>query len=138
MAPRSLLHLLTAIAAAALFTKTAEAAVYQAPDLRNPLEGRIQALREGSGQALFNPNTSSAPSDINPAGDTQISWWGNGGGRGWGNGGFRRAWGNGGGDGSWRINSGGWGNGGGWINGGGWPNGGGWGNGGGSGGFLNW
>ena len=89
MAPRSLLHLFAAIAAAAVFTETAQAGVYRAPDLRNPLEGRIQALRQGSGESLFDSTTSRAASNgATPDGDTRISWWANGGGRGWGNGGF--------------------------------------------------
>ncbi|NDF62440.1 MAG: rSAM-associated Gly-rich repeat protein, partial [Synechococcaceae bacterium WBB_3_034] len=53
MAPRSLLHLLTAVAAASVFTNTAQAGVYRSPDPSNPLEGRIQALREGSWQPLL-------------------------------------------------------------------------------------
>lgn len=126
MAPRTLLHLLTAIAAATLFTEAASAGVYQAPDRANPLESRIQALRQGDWQPLLD-----GPDRPGQAGDTRISWWANGGGRGWGNGGWRRDWGNGGGWGN-----GGWGNGG-WGNAIGWPNGAGWGNGA-TGGFINW
>jgi len=124
---RSLLQLLTLTAAAAVFTETAQAAVYQAPDLSRPLEGRIQALRQGAWQPLLQGNPSADDSQGPVA-----RYWGNGGGRAWGNGG-----------GGWR--NGGWGNGGryyGWGNGIGWPNGG-WGNGGGwgnalPGGFINW
>jgi rSAM-associated Gly-rich repeat protein len=124
MAPRSLLQLLTLTAAAAVFTDTAQAAVYQAPDLSNPLESRIQALRDGAWQPQLNTTSS----------DQLIArYWGNGGGRAWGNGG------------GWR-NGGGWGNGGRYYGGGinvnlGWPNGGwgngGWGNGA-AGSFINW
>ena len=124
MASRSLLQLLTLTAAAAVFTETAQAAVYQAPDLSNPLESRIQALRDGAWQPQLNA----------AAGDQLIArYWGNGGGRGWGNGG------------GWR-NGGGWGNGARYYGGGvnvnlGWPNGG-WGNGGWGnvlpGSFINW
>lgn len=133
MAPRSLLQLLTAITAATVFTETAQAAVYREPDLNNPLEGRIQALREGSWQPLLKADRlSTGGAGVDP--EALARYWGNGGGRAWGNGGGR-AWGNGGG----------WGNGGryyGWGNGIGWPNGG-WGNGGGwgnliPGGFVNW
>jgi rSAM-associated Gly-rich repeat protein len=120
MAPRSLLQLLTAVTAAAVFTETAQAAVYQAPDLSNPLEGRIQALRDGKWQPLLNANTGSADTTL------QARYWGNGGGRGWGNGGWR---------------NGGWGYGGGINVNLGWPNGG-WGNGGWGnvlpGSFVNW
>ena len=124
MAPRSLLQLLTLTAAAAVFTETAQAAVYQAPDLSNPLESRIQALRDGAWQ----PQLSTAGN-----GELLARYWGNGGGRGWGNGG------------GWR-NGGGWGNGARYYGGGvdvnlGWPNGG-WGNGGWGnvlpGSFINW
>ena len=92
MAPRSLLQLLTITAAAAVFTETAQAAVYQAPDLNNPLESRIQALRDGVWQPQLNQEQ----------GEQIARYWGNGGGRAWGNGG------------GWR-NGGGWGNGG-WGN----------------------
>ena len=78
MAPRSLLQLLTLTAAAAVFTETAQAAVFQAPDLSNPLESRIQALRDGAWQ----PQLSSGN------GELVARYWGNGGGRGWGNGGW--------------------------------------------------
>jgi rSAM-associated Gly-rich repeat protein len=124
MAPRSLLQLLTLTAAAAVFTETAQATVFQAPDLSNPLESRIQALRDGAWQ----PQLSSG------SGDLLARYWGNGGGRGWGNGG------------GWRGGGGGWGNGGRYYGGGvdvnlGWPNGG-WGNGGWAnvlpGSFVNW
>ena len=122
MAPRSLLQLLTLTAAAAVFTETAQAAVYEAPNLSNQLESRIQALRDGAWQ----PQLSAGH------GELLARYWGNGGGRAWGNGG-------------------GWGNGGRYYGGGvdvnlGWPNGG-WGNGGwGNGGwgnvlpgsFINW
>jgi rSAM-associated Gly-rich repeat protein len=122
MAPRSLLQLLTLTAAAAVFTETAQAAVYQAPDLSNPLESRIQALRDGAWQ----PQLNTAPSE-----QLIARYWGNGGGHNWGNGG------------GWR--NGGWGNGGRYYGGGVnvnlWPNGG-WGNGGWGnvlpGSFLNW
>jgi rSAM-associated Gly-rich repeat protein len=123
MAPRSLLQLLTLTAAAAVFTETAQAAVYQAPDLSNPLESRIQALRDGS----WKPQLSQGH------GELLARYWGNGGGRAWGNGG------------GWR-NGGGWGNGARYYGGGinvnlGWPNGGwgngGWGNGP-AGSFINW
>jgi len=126
MAPRSLLQLLTALTAAAVFTETAQAAVYQSPDLSNPLEGRIQALREGQWQPLLKAEQASGE------GSLVARYWGNGGGRGWGNGG------------GWR--NGGWGNGGRYYGGGihvnlGWPNGG-WGNGGWGnvlpGSFINW
>jgi rSAM-associated Gly-rich repeat protein len=124
MAPRSLLQLLTLTTAAAVFTETAQAAVlYQPPDLNNPLESRIQALREGQWQPQLNSGD----------GELQARYWGNGGGRAWGNGG------------GWR--NGGWGNGGRYYGGGGinvnlgWPNGG-WGNGGWGnvlpGSFINW
>ena len=128
MAPRTLLHLLTAIAAASVFTDSAQAGVFHAPDRSNPLESRIQAVRNGSWQPLLNANKL----QTTPEGDTTISWWANGGGRGWGNGGWRRDWGNGGGWGN-----GGWGTGGGWGNGVGIPYGAGWGNGA-TGGFVNW
>ena len=116
MAPRSLLQLLTAVTAATVFTETAQAAVYQAPDLSNPLENRIQALREGQWQPLLNADQAAGGDD-----SLLARYWGNGGGRGWGNGG------------GWR-NGGGWGNGARYYGGGinvnlGWPNGG-WGNGG--------
>ena len=88
MAPRSLLHLLTAIAAASVLTEAAHAGVYRAPDTTNPLESRIQAVRQGSWQPLLNAEKASQAN-----GEQQISWWANGGGRGWGNGG----WPNGGG-----------------------------------------
>jgi rSAM-associated Gly-rich repeat protein len=122
MAPRSLLQLLTLTAAAAVFTETAQAAVFQAPDLNNPLESRIQALRDGAWQPELSSNN----------GELVARYWGNGGGRAWGNGG------------GWR--GGGWGNGGRYYGGGvnvnlGWPNGG-WGNGGWAnvlpGSFVNW
>ncbi|MBV2350255.1 rSAM-associated Gly-rich repeat protein [Synechococcus sp. HK05] len=116
MAPRSLLQLLTLTAAAAVFTETAQAAVYQAPDLSNPLENRIQALRDGAWQPQLNAA---------PGGQLIARYWGNGGGHNWGNGGR---------GGGWRNGGGGWGNGGRYYGGGvnvnlGWPNGG-WGNGG--------
>ena len=126
MAPRSLLQLFTVVTAAAVFTETAQASVFQNPDRNNPLEGRIQALREGQWQPLLNADQPSSE------GDLVARYWGNGGGRGWGNGG------------GWR--GGGWGNGGRYYGGGvnvnlGWPNGG-WGNGGWGnvlpGSFLNW
>ena len=115
MAPRSLLQLLTITAAAAVFTETAQAAVYQAPDLSNPLESRIQALRDGAWQPQL--------SAVN--GELVARYWGNGGGHNWGNagrGGGSR-WGNGGryygGGGGVNVNlgwpNGGWGNGG-WGN----------------------
>ena len=127
---RSLLQLFIVLSAAALFTETAQAAVYQSPDLSNPLEGRIKALREGKWQPLLTIEKAS-----NLEGQSIASYWGNGGGgRAWGNGGGGRAWGNGGG----------WGNGGSYYGGGmniGWPNGG-WGNGGWGNGipgtFINW
>ena len=123
MAPRSLLQLLTLTAAAAVFTETAQAAVYQAPDLSNPLESRIQALRDGAWQ----PQLSAANGELLPR------YWVNGGDRARGNGG------------GW-INGGDWANGGAYYGGGvdvnlGWPNGG-WGNGGWGnvlpGSFINW
>ena len=122
MAPRSLLQLLTLTAAATVFTETAQAAVFQAPDLSNPLETRIQALRDGAWQPQLRSSN----------GELLARYWGNGGGRAWGNGG------------GWR--GGGWGNGGRYYGGGGdvnlgWPNGG-WGNGGWAnvlpGSFVNW
>ena len=81
MAPRSLLQLLTLTAAAAVFTETAQAAVYQAPDLSNPLESRIQALRDGAWQPQLNQEQ----------GEQIARYWGNGGGRAWGNGGDRKS-----------------------------------------------
>ena len=124
MAPRSLLQLLTLTAAATVFTESAQAAVYQAPDLSNPLESRIQALRDGAWQPQLSAGN----------GELVARYWGNGGGHNWGNGGGFR-------------NGGGWGNGGRYYGGGGinvnlgWPNGG-WGNGGWGnvlpGSFVNW
>ena len=118
---RSLLQLFIVLSAAAVFTETAQAAVYQSPDLSNPLEGRIKALREGKWQPLLTIEKAS-----NLEGQSIARYWGNGGGG--------RAWGNGGG----------WGNGGSYYGGGmniGWPNGG-WGNGGWGNGipgtFINW
>ena len=132
MAPRSLLQLFTVVTAAAVFTETAKAAVYASPDLSNPLESRIQALRNGDWQPLLK----AASQGEGPTPQEIARYWGNGGGHAWGNGG---GWRNGG----WR-NGGGWGNGGRYYYGGGigWPNGG-WGNGGGwanvlPGGFINW
>lgn len=131
MAPRSLLQLLTALTAATVFTETAQAAVYQAPDLNNPLENRIQALRQGEWQPLLKADQAASGE-----GTLTARYWGNGGGHKWGNGGR---------GGGWR-NGGGWGNGGRYYGGGvnvnlGWPNGG-WGNGGWGnalpGSFINW
>jgi rSAM-associated Gly-rich repeat protein len=129
MANRSLLQLLTLTAAAAVFSETAQARVFQEPDLSNPLEERIQTLRQGTW--LGELNTDSANNE-------QLAHsWRNGGGHRWGNGSNR-----------WRNGGGHWGNGGRYYYGGGgihlnlgWPNGG-WGNGGWGNviprGFFNW
>jgi len=96
---RSLLQLFIVLTAAAVFTETAKAAVFQSPDLSNPLEGRIKALREGQWQPLLNIEKAS-----NLEGQSMARYWGNGGG-GYYGGGMNVGWPNGG----W--GNGGWGNG---------------------------
>ena len=94
MTPRSLLGIYVLLASSAVVVQSAEAAVYNQPNLSNPIEAKIQTVRTGSWKALLKENQSSS-NERNVA-----RAWGNGGGRAWGNGGgrvVRRAWGNGGG-----------------------------------------
>ena len=106
MTPRSLLGIYVLLASSAVVIQSAEAAVYNKPNLSNPIEAKIQTVRTGSWKALLQENQSSS-NEGNVA-----RAWGNGGGRAWGNGGgrvVRRGWGNGGG---WGTGGGGWMNGG--------------------------
>ena len=83
----TLLSVAAALAASAVLTDAARAAVHSRPNPANLLEQRVEQLR----QAAWSVLERSGPSQP----DAIARAWGNGGGRAWGNGG--RAWGNGGG-----------------------------------------
>ena len=114
----SLLGLITLLASSAAFTNTAEAGTYSSPDLTNPIESKISALKNGPWNQFLNEPGETSTEKLLARGA-----WGNGRGVAWGNGAVRRGggWGNG----AYRPSS--WGNGyygGGWRNGGGaWRNG---------------
>ena len=115
MPTSNLLSLFSLLAAAAALSAPARASVYVEPDRGNPLETRIEQIKE---HAAF-----PVPQwfDSDQASQEIAGAWGNGHGRAWGNGG------GGGGGSAWRNGGGGWGNGGrAWGNGGGgaWGNGG--------------
>ena len=112
MPTSNLLSLFSLLAAAAALSAPARASVYVEPDRGNPLETRIEQIKEHA--AFPVPHWF----DSDQASEEIARAWGNGHGR---------AWANGGGGSAWRNGGGGWGNGGrAWGNGGGgaWGNGG--------------
>jgi len=83
----TLLNVAAALAASAVLTDAARAAVHSRPNPANGLEQRVEHLRQAAWAVL--ERSGPIPSDA------VARAWGNGRGRAWGNGG--RAWGNGGG-----------------------------------------
>ena len=82
----TLLSVAAALAASAVLTDAARAAVHSRPNPANGLEQRVEHLRQAAWAVL--ERSGPIPSDA------VARAWGNGRGRAWGNGG--RAWGNGG------------------------------------------
>ena len=75
MTPRSLLGIYVLLASSAVVVQSAEAAVYNKPNLANPIEAKIQTVRTGAWKALLNERHSSSNER------SVARAWGNGGGR---------------------------------------------------------